>query len=249
MPFLMIDNIINVWDTELTHKKLIVVELIKRQGKRMRVKGKGLICSFMLAALIIIAAGCGNSEEKDSKPSKDETGITDVSEENTFDNNGESSSDNGNGEPESSDSSEESTEIVLGYKFDVSSNWKLAYADTDYLYYYMMDTSDTYDSNVVLSVTSDKSLASAELSELEKSLRKQYGDKIHIEKGTTKENGEKMLYLEMEQMNGDIKSRIGQYIVVGKKKAVIFSVYSEEGKFETAKKYTGYVVNTISFDK
>ena len=74
----MIDNIINVWDTELTHKKLIVVELIKRQGKRMRVKGKGLICSFMLAALIIIAAGCGNSEEKDSKPSKDETGITDA---------------------------------------------------------------------------------------------------------------------------------------------------------------------------
>lgn len=215
----------------------------------MRFKGKGFICLFILTALMILAAGCGNSEEKDTKPSEKETHITDESAENTSDNNEESSSDGSNEETSSSDGSEEDTEIVLGYKFDVSSNWKLAYADTDYLYYYMMETSDTYDSNVVLSVTSDKSLASAKLSEVEKSLRKQYGDKMHIEKGTTKENGENMLYLELEQMNGDVKARIGQYIVVGEKKSVIFSVYSEEDKFETAKKYAGYVVNTISFDK
>lgn len=222
----------------------------------MRIKGKGLICLFILAALMISAAGCGNSEEKETKPAEGETDITDVTEENTFDNNEESSSDVSNEETSGSDEETSSddgsgggTEIILGYKFDVSSNWKLAYADTDYLYYYMTETSDTYDSNVVLSVTSDKSLASAKLSEIEKSLKKKYGDKLHIEKGTTKENGENMLYLELEQMNGDVRARIGQYIVVGEKKAVIFSVYSEEDKFETAKKYAGYVVNTVSFDK
>lgn len=156
---------------------------------------------------------------------------------------GENNGESGNG------GSEAETDIVLGYKFDVGANWKLAYADTDYLYYYMMENADTYDSNVVLSVTSDTSLAAVKLSELEQSLKKQYGDKAVIEKGATKENGESMIYIELEQMNGDVKARIGQYIVVGKEKAVIFSVYSEESKFETAKKYAGYVVNTISFDK
>lgn len=215
----------------------------------MRIKGKGFICLLILTALMIFAVGCGSSEEKETKPAEGETDITDVSDDNTSDNNEESSSNGSDEETSSDDGSGGGTEIILGYKFDVSSNWKLAYADTDYLYYYMMETSDTYDSNVVLSVTSDKSLASAKLSEVEKSLRKQYGDKIHIEKGTTKENGENMLYLELEQMNGDVKARIGQYIVIGEKKAVIFSVYSEEDKFETAKKYAGYVVNTVSFDK
>ena len=208
----------------------------------------------MLMALMLISTACGSSEGKDSKPSEGEAGMTEsptkeTSNDNNADNNNESGSNNGSEEAGSNESSEESTEIVLGYKFDVSSNWKLAYADTDYLYYYMMENSDTYDSNVVLSVTSDKSLASVELSKLESSLKKQYGDKALIEKGSTKENGESMLYVEMEQMNGDVKARIGQYIVIGEKKAVIFSVYSEESKFETAKKYTGYVVNTISFDK
>ena len=214
----------------------------------MRVKGKELICIFISMALTFMIAGCGKSDEKESKPTESESGITDVSEENTSDNNEENSSDNSSEDTSSNDSSEESTEIVLGYKFDVSSNWKLAYADTDYLYYYMMETADTYDSNVVLSVTSDKGLAAVDLSELEKSLKKQYGDKTYTEKGVTKENGESMLYVEMEQMNGDVKARVGQYIVAGKKKAVIFSIYSEESKFETAKKYAGYVVNTIAFD-
>lgn len=219
----------------------------------MRVKGKNLICLFVLTILILMFAGCDKGEEKETKPSESESGATEVSAENTegnsTDNSGESDSNNSSEEETSEDNSEESTEIVLGYKFDVSSNWKLAYADTDYLYYYMMETSDTYDSNVVLSVTSDESLAKVELSELEKSLKNQYGDKVLIEKGTTKENGESMLYVEIEQMNGDIKARIGQYIVVGSKKAVIFSLYSEDSKFDTAKKYAGYVVNTISFDK
>lgn len=214
----------------------------------MRVKGKKLILLFTSMALLLMFAGCKKSEEKETKPSENETGMTDISTENS-----EGGTENSNGNEETDESteegSEESTEIVLGYKFDVSSNWKLAYADTDYIYYYMMETADTYDSNVVLSVTSDESLASAELSELEKSLKKQYGDKALIEKGTTKENGENMIYVELEQMNGGVKARIGQYIVVGEKKAVIFSVYSEDSKFETAKKYAGYVVNTISFDK
>lgn len=219
----------------------------------MRVKGKKLMLLFAAMLFMLMLAGCKKSEEKETKPSENETGMTDISTEDseggTKDGNGESNGNAGEADESTEEDSEDSTEIVLGYKFDVSSNWKLAYADTDYIYYYMMETADTYDSNVVLSVTSDESLASAELSELEKSLRKQYGDKVLIEKGTTKENGENMIYVELEQMNGDVKAHIGQYIVVGEKKAVIFSVYSEESKFETAKKYAGYVVNTISFDK
>ena len=231
----------------------------------MLTKGKKIMCLFAIMAVMLIFSGCGSNKDNEnnnetvetSEPAENKNNDGESEPAETENEGGESESVENESTDESSetfdsntDGSEgENSEIVLGYKFDVSSNWKLAYADTSYIYYYMMETSETYDSNVVLSVTSDEGLAGVDIEELEKSFKNQYGENAIIEKGTTKENGEKMIYVEVEQMNGDIKARIGQYVVVGEKKAVIFSVYSEDSKFETAKKYAGYVVNTISFEK
>lgn len=213
----------------------------------MLTKGKKLISLFIMLTVVLTFSGCG-SNNKDKETC--ETSETKVNESEGGSSETVENESTGEGS-ETSDSNTDSSksEIVLGYNFDVSSNWKLAYADTSYIYYYMMETPETYDSNVVLSVTSDEGLAGVDIDDLEESFKNQYGENAVIEMGTTKENGEKMIYVEVEQMNGDIKARIGQFVVVGEKKAVIFSVYSEESKFETAKKYAGYVVNTISFDK
>lgn len=133
-----------------------------------------------------------------------------------------------------------------GYKFQLGSNWDYAYSDTEYDFYYLK-TQDGHDANTILSITEDKSLSGVDIRDLEDVIKDSYGKDTKIETGETKENGFDMLYMEMAQKNGDQTAILGQYIVLGDEKAVIFSTYAVEDKYEDAKNKTEKVVNSISF--
>ena len=139
----------------------------------------------------------------------------------------------------------ETTEQGKNYTFDIGEWWRYAYEDEQYKFFYMNESEEIYDSNVILSVTEDESLKKADTEVLKNSLKTQYGENIKLENG--KINGCKYVYVELEQENGDEKAYIGQYIIIGNEEAVIFSVYAQESKFEAAVANAKKVVETIAF--
>lgn len=174
----------------------------------------------IIASMFWLTA-CGNSDEEETK----ETTKTEQ----------ESTEENEKGED---------TDIAKEFGIEVGENWKYAYNDGTYQFYYLNVSEEVYDRNVVLSIVGDDNLKGVDPDNLKKSLQNQNGEaKVEISEDTV--GGNSVVYMEMEESEGDIKACIGQYIVLGEQESLIFSVYAEENKFETARKNTRAVVDTI----
>lgn len=133
------------------------------------------------------------------------------------------------------------------YTADMGNAWKYAYSDGQYNYYYMNVTEDVHDSNIILSITEDETLKGADGKTLENSLIKQY-EAEEIDTLVTLVNDYQVVYLEMEAADGDVEAKVGQYIILGKNRGIIISVYAEKNKFNTAKENAEKVVETIKIN-
>lgn len=150
---------------------------------------------------------------------------------------------------ESLSGEEETSENVQnekGYSFDTGEWWRYAYDDEQYVFYYMNETAEVYDTNVILSITDDENLKGVSAKALKNTLEEQYGEAAKLEKG--KINGCEYVYMETEQAEGNQKAYVGQYILIGNETSVIFSVYAHEDKFRTALEKTENVLETAGFE-
>lgn len=181
--------------------------------------------AFVMMLSVLMFTGCGGSGNEGGSDTGNGEEITEAAEE------------------ESSDSSDGTTNII-DEDIDVGNNWKYAYNDGTYIFYYQNISEDVCDSNVVLSIAKDDNLKGVDAEDLVESLQKQSSDaKVNMSEDTA--GGNKVVYMEFEEINGETKAYVGQYIVLGNKKGLIFSVYAEESKFESARKNTREVIDTL----
>lgn len=139
------------------------------------------------------------------------------------------------------------TEEEKNFGIDVGENWKYAYNDGTYVFYYLNVSYEIYDTNIVMSITKDDNLKGVDVDKLKESLEMENTDaSVSISDDTEGKN--KVVYMQTEEKNGEEEAVIGQYIVIGEKETLIFSVYAEKGKFETAREKTRLVVDNVSID-
>ena len=124
--------------------------------------------------------------------------------------------------------------------------WKYAYKDQSYIYYYMMNTDEIQDSNVILNITTDESLKGINPEKLEETLKETYKDKDIVTR-IEKINECSILILEMEENDGSTIANVGQYIIFGEDKGIVFSLYAENSKFDMAKEQVENALDSIKF--
>lgn len=132
-----------------------------------------------------------------------------------------------------------------GYTYNIGTGWREAYSEEGYEFYYMNISEAEYDSNVVMSVTDDESLGGADIDSLKERLREQYGESAKLE--VEKIGKYDTLYIETKEKTEMSTAYLGQYVVLGEERAVIFSVYAKEASFPVAKEKTKNVVGTVKF--
>ncbi len=178
-----------------------------------------VVCFFLF-----IIVGC--SKEGETKP-EEET--------NQEDNSGETE-----GEIETCENEYQGN----GFSIDMGERWKYAYNDQSYIYYYMISEDEVQDSNVILNITTDDSLKEIDPEKLAEALKETYKDKDIVTR-IDKINGYNILIVEMEENDGDMIANVGQYIVLGKDKGIVFSLYAENSKFAMAKEHVETALGSI----
>lgn len=134
----------------------------------------------------------------------------------------------------------------IEYVFDVGSDWKFAYSNEGYDYYYLNLSDTVYDSSTVMTFYEEKAFAGQDIEVVLESTKKMYGDLADVElKNIGKKKVVHALIEYAEPEIGSI-SYIDQYVVVGSKTSVIVSVYAKESKYELAKLNVEEVVGTVT---
>lgn len=197
--------------------------MVKNKGKIEEKNGvvKRIIALFTVVFMMFCVVACGNTNDKDEENTTVEKATV--------------------GEDKENATGEEETKE---YTLDIGSDWKYAYSGQGYDYYYMKLSEDVHDSNTVLTVYEEKSFAGKDLDLVKESTEKMYGDTATVE--IKKIGNKEVICAKIKYSEEENVAYVTQYVVVGKKTAVVVSVYASEEKYDLACENASEVIGTMT---
>lgn len=151
------------------------------------------------------------------------------------------------GESQSAQVNESDTTNEANNKVKIeSSDWSYAYSSEGFDYYYMALSENTHDSNVVLSIGYDDSIKGKKAEDIKANLEESYKDTEGVDVTIEKFGKTEAVCVELEHSEGETKSYVCMYAIVGEDKATVISVYSVENKYDMAKERTEELVSVIT---